>query len=353
MSARIAVIAGDGIGQEVTPVAMDIVNRAADLLNINLEWTHLDWSCERYLKTGQFIPNGGLERLKDFDAIFLGAVGHEAVSDHESLWGLLLPIRRELQQSINLRPIKLFEGVESPLVNKNSSDIDFYVVRENNEGEYSNIGGRMNSGDGEVANQLSVFTQQGCDRVMDFAFQLAANSGRGRVTSATKSNGIMHTMPFWDERFEVITKRYPTILSESFHIDILAAHLVSRPEHFDVIVASNLFGDILSDLGASIAGSIGIAASANINPSGEFPSMFEPVHGSAPDIAGLGIANPIGQIWSGALMLKHLGYEAAYRMIMSAVEESLKQGDHLTPDLGGQATTVQLGKVIADGLTVN
>ena len=279
---------------------------------INFSWDEYDWGCETYTREGRMMPEDGIERLRESDAIFLGAVGFPGVPDHISLWGLLIPIRRQMQQFVNLRPIRMLKGMESPLKGRGPSDIDFFVVRENNEGEYSEIGGRLYSGtEAETVIQESVFTRKGVDRIMRYAFDLARRREAKHVTSATKSNGIIHTMPYWDERFAAIALEYPEIRTDQFHIDILTSHFVLHPDWFDVVVGSNLFGDILSDLGPAIAGTIGIAPSANINPTREYPSMFEPVHGSAPDIAGKGIANPIGQIWSGAMMLDHLGHPEA------------------------------------------
>jgi tartrate dehydrogenase/decarboxylase/D-malate dehydrogenase len=347
---RIAVIPGDGIGNEVVPEGQRVLEKAARRFGFALEWTHFDWSCERFAKTGSMMPADGLERLGGFDAIYLGAVGWPGVPDHVSLWGLLIPIRRGFRQYVNLRPVKLLAGVDSPLKDKKPGDIDFYVVRENNEGEYSEIGGRLYAGtDDELALQQSVFTRRGCDRVMRYAFELARKR-RKRVTSATKSNGIIHTMPYWDERFAAMAKAYPDVATDQYHIDILTAHFVRFPERFDVVVASNLFGDILSDLGPAVVGSIGIAAGGNINPEKERPSMFEPVHGSAPDIAGKGIANPIGQIWSGAMMLDHLGESAAAAAVEKAIAAVLAAGSPRTADLGGKATTEDVGRAIEAAL---
>jgi tartrate dehydrogenase/decarboxylase/D-malate dehydrogenase len=309
--------------------------------------THFDYSCERYAKTGKMMPEDGLEQLKKFDAVFLGAVGYPGVPDHESLWGLLIPIRRGFDQYVNLRPVKLFKGVSTPLANRKPEEIDFVVIRENTEGEYSSIGGRIFSGtENEFAIQETVFTRRGVDRVMKYAFELAMKRRRKKVTSATKSNGIIHTMPFWDERFAAMKKNYPGVETDQYHIDILTAHFVRHPDWFDVVVGSNLFGDLLSDLGPAVAGGIGIAPSANLNPERKFPSMFEPVHGSAPDIAGRNIANPIGTIWSVALMLDHFGAPEAARAVENAIEIVCEKGPH-TPDFGGKATTQEMGKAIA------
>jgi tartrate dehydrogenase/decarboxylase / D-malate dehydrogenase len=345
---KIAIIAGDGIGKEVVPEGMRVAEAAGRRFGFSLSWHPFDWSCETYLKTGRMMPQDGLEQLRSFDAIFLGAVGYPGVPDHISLWGLLIPIRRGFRQYVNLRPIRLLAGIEPAVKHFAPGQIDFCVVRENNEGEYSSIGGRIYEGtEEEMAIQQAVFTRRGCDRVMRFAFELA-RSRRKHVTSATKSNGIIHTMPFWDERFAAMGAEYPDVRTDQFHIDILTAHFVRHPDWFDVVVGSNLFGDILSDLGPAVVGSIGIAPSANLNPEREFPSMFEPVHGSAPDIAGRGVANPIGQIWSGAMMLRHLGQGEAADAIERAIETILaSEGSPKTPDIGGIARTQEVGEVIA------
>jgi len=344
---KIAVIPGDGIGNEVVPEGMRVLETVGRRFDVEFQWTEFPWSCETYMTTGQMMPDDGIGQLREFDAIYLGAVGYPGVADHVSLWGLLIPIRREMQQYINLRPVKLLKGIESPLKNRGTADIDFYVVRENNEGEYSEIGGRMYMGtELEMVVQENIFTRKGVDRVLQYAFELASRRSAKHVTSATKSNGIVYTMPYWDERFDQMASRYPDIKSDQYHIDILAANFVLHPDWFDVVVGSNLFGDILSDLGPAIAGTIGIAPSANINPEKNYPSMFEPVHGSAPDIAGKGIANPIGQIWSGAMMLEHLGEPDAALCIESAIEQVLAHSDTHTPDMGGKATTSELGKEI-------
>jgi len=293
------------------------------------------------------MPENGLEAIRGHDAIYLGAVGFPGVPDHVSLWGLLIPIRRRFKQYVSLRPVRLMPGVTSPLRDRGASDIDFYVVRENNEGEYTSIGGRIYEGtEDEAALQQVVFTKRGVDRILRYAFELARRRPKKHLTSATKSNGITVTMPFWDERFKAIATEYPDIRTDQYHIDILTAHFVRHPDWFDVVVGSNLFGDILSDLGPAIAGTIGIAPSANLNPEREFPSMFEPVHGSAPDIAGRGIANPIGQIWSGAMMLDHLGHPEAGADILRAIEQVVQYGPR-TPDLGGEASTAEVGRAIA------
>ena len=347
MRHRIAVIPGDGIGKEVVPEGMRVLEAAGRRFGFDLEWKPFDWSCEVYARTGRMMPEDGLDQLRAFEAIFLGAVGFPGVADHVSLWGLLIPIRRGFHQYINLRPVRLLEGVRSPLAGRGPADIDMLVVRENNEGEYSEIGGRLYRGTPEeLAIQQAVFTRKGCDRVMRYAFERAMQRPRRHVTSATKSNGIIHSMPYWDERFAAIAKEYPDVKTDQFHIDILTAHFVQHPDWFDVVVASNLFGDILSDLGPAIAGSIGLAPGGNINPEKEYPSMFEPVHGSAPDIAGKGIANPIAQIWTGAMMLEHLGHADAADAVVAAIERVVEEGKVLTRDLGGKASTVDLGRAI-------
>jgi len=349
-SYKIALIPGDGIGKEVLPEAVTVLEKVGGKFGISFEWQEFDWSCETYAKTDRMMPEDGIEQLTPYDALFLGAVGYPGVADHVSLWGLLIPIRRAFRQYVNLRPIKLMKGVASPLAGRGPGDIDFTIVRENNEGEYSEMGGRIYAGtEREMVIQESVFTRVGVDKVMRFAFE-QAEKRRGHVTSATKSNGIIHTMPYWDERFAAMKTAYPAVETDQFHIDILSAHFVQHPDWFDVVVGSNLFGDILSDLGAAVVGGMGLAPAANINPEKEYPSMFEPVHGSAPDIAGQNIANPIAQIWTGAMMLDHLGHEDAGKAITGAIESVLAEGANLTRDLGGTATTQQLGKTIADAL---
>jgi tartrate dehydrogenase/decarboxylase / D-malate dehydrogenase len=344
---KIAVIEGDGIGHEVVPEGLRVLEAAGRRFKISFLWRHFDWGCETYLKTGRMMPSDGLDELRAFDAIYLGAVGYPSVPDHVSLWGLLIPIRRAFQQYVNLRPVRLIRGIDSPLKGFPPKAIDLAIVRENNEGEYSEVGGRLyRHTEAELAVQESVFTRQGCDRIMRYAFELA-KARRRHVTSATKSNGIIHTMPFWDERFADTARAFPEITTDQYHIDILCAHFVSHPDWFDVVVASNLFGDILSDLAAAVVGSIGLAPAANLNPERQFPSMFEPVHGSAPDIAGQGIANPMAQIWSGAMMLEHLGEIQAARAIETALERVLSSADMHTPDLGGRATTRQVGEAVA------
>ena len=348
---RIAVLPGDGIGKEVVPEGIRVLDSVGSRFDIQFKWETFPWGCEFYSLTGRMMPEDGIEQLGECDAIFLGAVGFPGVPDHISLWGLLIPIRRQMQQYVNLRPIRMLKGMVSPLQGRGPADIDFLVVRENNEGEYSEIGGRLYSGtDREMAVQETVFTRKGVDRVLRYAFELARTRKAKHVTSATKSNGIIHTMPFWDERFAAIAGEYPDVRTDQYHIDILTAHFVLHPDWFDVVVGSNLFGDILSDLGPAIAGTIGIAPSANVNPTREYPSMFEPVHGSAPDIAGKGIANPIGQIWSGALMLDHLGHPEAAAAVERAIETVLEDTSLRTPDMGGTATTTELGAAVAEAV---
>lgn len=346
---KIAVIAGDGIGKEVVPEGLRVLQAVATRFGLAFQWDQFEWSsCDYYLKHGRMMPDDWKQQIGSHDAIFFGAVGWpEKVPDHISLWGSLLKFRREFDQYANLRPVRLMPGIPSPLANRKVGDIDFYVVRENTEGEYSSIGGRMFEGtEQETVIQESIFTRRGVDRIQKFAFELAMKRSRKHVTSATKSNGISISMPFWDERFAEMSKKYPEIRTDKFHIDILTAHFVRNPDWFDVVVASNLFGDILSDLGPACTGTIGIAPSANLNPERLYPSLFEPVHGSAPDIYGKGIANPIGQIWSGAMMLEHLGHVEAANAVMRAIDLVLAEGPR-TPDMGGNATTTDVGKSVA------
>ena len=350
----IAVIPGDGIGKEVMPEGLRVLEAACARFGIDLEFTHVDWSsCDWYAKHGQMMPDDWFDQLVKQDAIYFGAVGWPAVvPDHVSLWGSLFKFRRAFDQYVNLRPCRLMPGIPSPLANRKPGDIDFYVVRENTEGEYSNIGGRMYEGtDRELVFQQTTFSRKGVDRILKYAFDLAQKRPNKHLTSATKSNGIAITMPYWDERVELMAKTYPEVRVDKFHIDILTAQFVMNPQWFDVVVASNLFGDILSDLGPACTGTIAIAPSANINPDGTYPSLFEPVHGSAPDIAGKGWANPIGMIWSGAMMLDHFGHADAAKAIVAAIERVL--GDTQAPktrDMKGTAGTVDLGKAIAAAL---
>ncbi|WP_326709677.1 tartrate dehydrogenase [Streptomyces sp. NBC_01474] len=345
---HIALIPGDGIGAEVLPPAQQVLDTVGARHGFAFTYTSYDWSCERYVREGAMMPEDGLDQLRDKDAILLGAVGYPGVPDHISLWGLLIPIRRSFRQYVNLRPIRVFEGVASPLRAAAAGEVDFVVVRENVEGEYSEIGGRLNRGfPEEMAVQESVFTRGGVTRVLDYAFELAAQRGR-KLTSATKSNGIVHTLPFWDELVAERGAVHPQVAWDQEHIDALAAKFVLDPARFDVVVASNLFGDILSDLAAAVAGSIGIAPAANLNPEREFPSMFEPVHGSAPDIAGRGVANPLGAIWSAAMMLGHLGHPEAAKEVTDAIAAVLAKTDVRTPDLGGSATTTEFAEKLLE-----
>ena len=351
---RIAVIPGDGIGKEVMPEGIRVMNAAAEKFGITLRWEWFDFaSADYWQQHGKMLPDDWFAQLKTFDAIYFGAVGWPAiVPDHVSLWGSLLQFRREFDQYVNLRPVRLMPGVKAPLANRKPGDIDFYVVRENTEGECSSVGGTMLPGtEREVVIQETVMTRVGVDRILKFAYELANSRPKKHLTSATKSNGIAITMPYWDQRVEAMGEHYPQVSVDKYHIDILTANFVLHPDWFDVVVASNLFGDILSDLGPACTGTIGIAPSANINPERTFPSLFEPVHGSAPDIAGKGIANPIGQIWCGAMMLEHLGYKAAGDAVLDAIERTLAQRECLTRDLGGEASTNALGAAIAAALS--
>ena len=344
---KIANIPGDGIGKEVLPEGVRVLDRAGQLYGFSLGYTDLPWSCEYYAQTGKMMPDAGLDTLATHDAIFLGAVGFPGVEDHVSLWGLLLPIRRKFHQYVNLRPIKLMPGMNTPLADP--GDIDFLIVRENTEGEYSDQGMVLAEGtEAETIIQHSVFTRKGVDRLLKYGFDLAQTREK-TLTWATKSNGIYIAMPYWDGRAELMAKSYPEIETSQYHIDILSAHFVRDPARFDVVVTSNLMGDILSDLGAACTGTIGVAPSANLNPEGDYPSMFEPVHGSAPDIYGRNIANPIGQIWSGAMMLDHLGETKAAKAIMDAIETVMADGPR-TPDMGGTASTQDVGRAIAAAL---
>jgi len=362
MTPRIAVIPGDGIGREVMPEGLRVLEAAAARFGLDLAFTPFDWAhCDHYLQHGRMMPEDWFEQLRGFDAVYFGAVGWPAtVPDHVSLWGSLLQFRRRFDQYANVRPVRLMPGVPCPLAGRKVGDIDFIVVRENTEGEYSSVGGRMFEGtDREVVMQESVFTRQGTDRILRYAFELAQSRPAKHLTSATKSNGMAISMPFWDERVEAIAAEYPDVRWDKSHIDILCARFVLHPERFDVVVASNLFGDILSDLGPACTGTIGIAPSANLNPDRHFPSLFEPVHGSAPDIYGQGIANPIAMIWSGAMMLEFLGqapgqdrarFQAAHDAIMAAIEDVLQHGPR-TPDMGGAARTDEVGRAVAERVT--
>jgi tartrate dehydrogenase/decarboxylase / D-malate dehydrogenase len=348
---KIAVIPGDGIGSEVVPEGIRVVDAVAKRFGLRFEWEHFPWSCAYYRATGAMMPPDGLAQIRNHDAVFLGAVGFPGVPDHVSLWGLLIPIRRQFQQYANVRPVRLMPGIASPLAGRESGDIDMIIVRENSEGEYSTVGGRFAEGtDDEIVFQESIFTRRGVDRILTYAFDYARSRPKRHLSSATKSNGITITMPYWDERVKAMAAKYPDVRTDQYHVDILAANFVLHPDWFDVVVGSNLFGDILSDLGPAVVGTIGIAPSANLNPERTFPSMFEPVHGSAPDIAGKGIANPIGQIWSGAMMLDHLGFPEAGAAIVTAIESVLTSGPR-TRDIGGTAGTSDVGRAIADAVT--
>jgi tartrate dehydrogenase/decarboxylase / D-malate dehydrogenase len=351
---RIAVIPGDGIGKEVMPEGLRVLDVAARKFGIDLKFDHFDWSCDYYDKIGAWMPKDWKDQIGGHDCLYFGACGWPAkVADHVSLWDSLIKFRREFDQYVNLRPARLMPGIRSPLADRKPGDIDMFIVRENTEGEYSSIGGRAFEGtEREVVMQQATFTRKGTDRILKFAFELARKRPKKHLTSATKSNGISITMPYWDERVVEMAKQYPDIRVDKFHIDILTAHFVQRPDFFDVVVASNLFGDILSDLGPACCGTIGIAPSGNINADRVYPSLFEPVHGSAPDIAGKGIANPIGAIWSAAMMLDHLGHAEAGAHIVKTIEKVLEPGSSAprTPDIGGKATTADLGKAIASAL---
>lgn len=349
---NIAVIPGDGIGKETTPEGVRVLNAAAKRFDLGLAFAEHDFaSADYYAKHGAMMPPDWKDRLGECDALFFGAVGWPAtVPDHVSLWGSLIQFRREFDQYVSLRPARAMPGVPLPLAGREPGDIDMMIVRENTEGEYSSIGGRMYPGtEREVVIQETVMSRIGVDRILRYAFELAAKRGK-HLTSATKSNGISITMPYWDERVAEMAKDYPDIRVDKYHIDILTAQFVLHPDWFDVVVASNLFGDILSDLGPACTGTIGIAPSGNINPERRFPSLFEPVHGSAPDIAGQGIANPIGQIWAGAMMLEHLGQPEAAAAIVSAIEAVLAEQSLRTRDLGGAADTRTCGQAVADAL---
>jgi tartrate dehydrogenase/decarboxylase/D-malate dehydrogenase len=347
---RIATIPGDGIGVDVTAEARKVVDAAAGVYGFGVEWVEFDWSCQRYLDSGAMMPGDGIDQLSGFDAILLGAVGFPGVADHVSLWGLLIPVRRAFNQYVNLRPVRLLPGVATALAGRDAADLDMVVVRENSEGEYSAIGGKHNAGGpGEFVVQESVFTRVGVERIIRYAFEVARTRSR-RVCSATKSNGLIHSMPYWDAIFAEVAAEYPDVHSEQCHVDALAARMVLNPERLDVVVGSNLFGDILSDLAAAVTGGLGLAPSGNINPHRDAPSMFEAVHGSAPDIAGRGIANPTAQILAAGMMLEHLGETAAAAAVNAAVETVLDKRQAVTPDLGGAATTQAVGSAVAAAL---
>ena len=344
---QIAVIAGDGIGQEVIPAGIAALEKAAPASGVSLKFTELPWGCAYYTRHGRMMDEDGFDRLAKFDAIYLGAIGSPAVPDHIAVWDLLLPLRQRFQQYVNLRPMRLLQGLASPLANRGAADIDMICVRENSEGEYAGVGGRVHVGTAyEVAEQTGVFTRQGIERILRYGFETAMKRPRKMLASATKSNALRHSMVLWDEMGERVRKDYPSVDYRKYHVDAIAARMVTHPGTLDVIVASNLFGDILTDIGSAISGSLGIAPGANINPEREYPSMFEPIHGSAPDIAGKGIANPIGAIWAGAMMLDHLGHRDLHDRVVGAVERVIASGKNRTPDLGGQATTRQLATAV-------
>jgi tartrate dehydrogenase/decarboxylase/D-malate dehydrogenase len=344
---KIAVIAGDGIGREVVPAGIAAIEAAARGSGVSLDFNELPWGCDYYLQHGRMMDADGFERLKAFDAIYLGAIGDPRVADHIAVWDLLLPLRQKFQQYVNLRPMRLLPGLVSPLANRAPADIDMVCVRENSEGEYSGLGGRLHVGmPYEVAEQTGLFTRQGIERIVRYGFEVASKRPRRLLSSATKSNALRHSMVLWDEVAEGIAARYPSVTMRKYHVDALAARMISHPQTLDVIVCSNLFGDILTDIGSALSGSLGIAPGANINPEREYPSMFEPIHGSAPDIAGKGIANPIGAIWAGAMMLDHLGHREIHDRVLGAVERVIASGKDRTPDLGGQAKTKQLADAI-------
>lgn len=348
---RIAVIAGDGIGNEVIPAGIDVLHKSVRREGCSLEFTDFPWGCSYYLRTGTMMSPDALDRLQEFDAIYFGAVGAPEVPDHISVWELILPIRQRFDQYVNLRPMQLLPGVEGPLAHREPREIDMVCVRENSEGEYSGFGGRLLAGTAhEVAEQTGVFTRRGVERIARYAFALAESRPRRSLASATKSNALQHSMVLWDDAVASVSLEFPSVQYRRYHVDALAARMVTHPDSLDVIVASNLFGDILTDLGAAITGSMGLAPGANINPERLHPSMFEPIHGSAPDIAGRGIANPVGAIWAGALMLNHLGLSAAHESIITAISRVLSDGKVRTPDLGGNATTRDLATAIGDAL---
>jgi tartrate dehydrogenase/decarboxylase / D-malate dehydrogenase len=346
-SGRIAVIAGDGIGREVIPAGLAAIEAVTRGSPLSVSFTEFPWGCEFYAQHGRMMDQDGFDRLAGFDAIYLGAIGAPSVPDHLAVWDLILPIRQRFDQYVNLRPMRLLSGLTSPLANRGPADIDMVCVRENSEGEYAGMGGRLHAGTAhEVAEQTGVFTRRGIERIVRYAFELAGTRTRRMLASATKSNALQHSMVLWDEVGESLRASYPSVTYRKYHVDALAARMITHPDTVDVIVASNLFGDILTDLGAAISGSLGIAPGANINPERRFPSMFEPIHGSAPDIAGKGIANPVGAIWAAALMLDHLGHRDLHDRVLGAIERVIASGRNRTPDLGGTATTKLLAEAI-------
>jgi tartrate dehydrogenase/decarboxylase/D-malate dehydrogenase len=344
---RIAIIAGDGIGKEVIPAGLAAIEAAIRGTDIQMTFTELPWGCDYYLSHGRMMDADGFERAATFDAIYLGAIGSPAVPDHIAVWDLLLPLRQRFQQYVNLRPMRLLPGLTSPLAHRTSADIDMVCVRENSEGEYSGLGGRIHVGTPhEAAEQTGLFTRHGIERILRYGFEIASKRPRRLIASATKSNALRHSMVLWDEIAEIVRKDYPTVEYRKYHVDAIAARMITHPASLDVIVCSNLFGDILTDIGSAISGSLGIAPGANINPDRTFPSMFEPIHGSAPDIAGKGVANPIGALWAGAMMMEHLGHRDVHDRILGAVERVIASGRSRTPDLGGRATTKELTDAI-------
>src|SRR3954466_15594679 len=348
---RVAVIAGDGIGQEVIPAGIEVVKKAAALCGASVEFTEFPWGCDFYRRHGKMMDDDGFARLQEFDAIYLGAIGDPSVPDHISVWQLILPIRQRFDQYVNLRPMRLVQGVTPPLANRVPADIDMVCVRENSEGEYGGIGGRVHAGrPNESAQQLSVFTRHGIERIARYAFETAMRRPRKLLASATKSNALNYSMVLWDQVVDEVANNYPQVSWRKYHVDALAARMVTDPGSIDVILASNLFGDILTDLGAAVSGRLGLAPSATLHPDRKFPSMFEPIHGSAPDIAGKGLANPIGAIWSGALMLSYLGHNDAHDRIVAAIEKVLSEGGPRTRDLGGTATTREVAEAVASAL---
>jgi tartrate dehydrogenase/decarboxylase / D-malate dehydrogenase len=344
---RIGLVPGDGIGPEVIGAGVEVLDAAARRSGVALEYVEFPWSCSYHQKTGRMMDADALDRMASLDAIYLGAIGDPAVPDHVSVWEMILPVRQRFHQYVNLRPMRLLPGVRGPLAGRTASDIDMICVRENTEGEYAGVGGRVHAGTpDELAEQTGIFTRRGIERVARYAFELAARRPRALLASATKSNALQHSMVLWDEVLDEVRRDYPSVTFRKYHVDALAARMVTAPQTLDVIVASNLFGDILTDLGAAVSGSLGVAPGANINPERRFPSMFEPIHGSAPDIAGQGIANPVGAIWAAALMMHHLGHPVVHDVIIEAVEQVLMEGRIVTPDLGGTATTVAVTAAI-------
>ena len=349
---KIAVIAGDGIGREVIPAGLAALETVARGSGVSLDFTEFDWGCAYYTRHGRMMEEGAFDRLATFDAIYLGAIGDPSVPDHIAVWELILPIRQRFDQYVNLRPMRLLAGLSSPLANRGASEIDMICVRENSEGEYAGVGGRVHVGTPhEVAEQAGIFTRAGVERILRYGFEVAAKRPRKMIASATKSNALQHSMVLWDEVAEIVRKDYPSVAYRKYHVDALAARMITNPDTIDVIVASNLFGDILTDIGSAISGSLGVAPGANINPERTFPSMFEPIHGSAPDIAGKGIANPIGAIWAGALMLEHLGRRDLHDRLLAAIERVVASGNVRTPDLGGKATTKEMADAITQELS--